>query len=237
MHEVKYYEVFLTGETLKDTAGNPVKDDQGKIKVQYTRVTNPSVELLAKGLTKNNFFQVGLIEVNVGASTMTVGNRTLKVGPVTTKGRTESIFENKQPEIFKAIVEEYLKGNFTVIVAPEVGKPVVKINDFVIPGLVKEFDCGFDYVVHTRNKETHIMEPLIAHTYDEKGRLVPIKNVKRVGQIFLFANEVPAVEAHVMEAINELRKYELKPDKGVNEKTEQVLKPAETPAGTATTVI
>jgi hypothetical protein len=232
----KYYEIYLTGEIVIDpTTKNPILDSEGKLQVKYTRKSNPSAELIAVGLTENKFFQVELVEVNMGAETMSpIGStRKFRIGPVSIKGRTENIFENKQREIYKAIVQLVTNKEFDVIVPPEAGNPVIKIKDFAIPGEYVEFDCGFTYYLHNRNKQTHIMEKVLQNTYDEKGKLVHLPIPKTVGSIFLYASQLEARDAHINEAKAELKKFEVKPTiAGANEKTDAVTTTqlAETPA-------
>jgi hypothetical protein len=225
LKNAKFYEVYITGEIVVDpTTKNPVKGDDGKIKVKYTRDSKPTAEFLAAGMTSNKFFNCELLEVNTEDAVKTsVSGKKWNIGPVTTKGKTVPIFQQKQTQIFDAITVLLTTGAYTVIKnADEHGEAKVKLNEFAIPGEHVEFDCGEDYFVMRRNKTTHVMEKLMNNSYNALGKLEQFPTIKRVGDVFLFFNQLEAKEAHINEAKNELLKYKVPKTPGTNDKTDQV---------------
>jgi hypothetical protein len=117
--------------------------------------------------------------------------------------------------------------------ATEKVKPVIKINNFVMPGKQVEYDCGFEYYQHRRNPLTHIDEPVKVWGYDDKGKLVEQKVIRHTGQIFLFGNELEAEVAHIKSAINSHIPFKVQVT-GVREKAEDTKTAALEPAAIPT---
>jgi hypothetical protein len=133
----------------------------------------------------------------------------LQIGPLSAAGITVNLFEGQQREPFNAIALKILAGEFTVVKpAAEGVKPVIKINNYVQPGEQVEYKCvgedgkPFEYYQHRRNTTTHIDEPVLVWGYDKSGKLVQQKVIRSTGQIFLFANELEAKDAHIQSAVN-----------------------------------
>ena len=232
---IKYYEFFLTGEIVKDATGNPVKNEDGSIKVKYTRDTTPSAELVAKGMTSNKWFQCEAVEVNVEKDAITsASGKKWDIGPAVQKGTPVNIFYNTQKEVYKAIIERFTAGKFSVVQKPEDGAPIIHLTAWALPGRVVEFETGFPYFVMNRNKTTKALEKLQKNTYTREGRLVQEDVIKTTGTLFLFANELPAMEAHIKNAI-----AALEPDKcpvviATEKKEDVITAQQQTPAPAAT---
>jgi hypothetical protein len=214
-NEVKYYELFLTGEVKRDANKLPVKDDKGKVIVSFTRDTTPSAALMALGLTSNKWFWCEAVEVNIGKDSMaSASGKVWDIGPVVKKGTTVNIFYNTQKEIYKAIIDRFLSSKFTWVNDPNAekwdgGDPIIHLSNWALPGRVVEYETGFKYTLHTRNKVTKVMEPVISHPYDDKGNIIDKPVVKTTGSLFLFASELSAMEAHVKDAIDALKQYKI----------------------------
>ena len=236
-NEVKYYEFFLTGEIIKDPAtGVPLKNEDGSIKVRYTKQTIPTKALLDAGLTSNNWFQCEAVEVNIEEDLITsASGKKWDIGPAVNKGTTVNIFYNTQKEVYKAIIERFSAGKFTVVQPPEEGDPIIHLTNWALPGRVVDFATGFPYFVMNRNKVTKKLERLQKYTYNSEGKLLPEDVIKTTGTLFLFANELPAMEAHIKNAIADLEQFKCAVPQA-NEKKEDVItnqQKVEAPATTA----
>jgi hypothetical protein len=229
---IKYYEFFLTGEIVKDATGNPVKNADGTIQVKYTRDTVPDAALIAAGMTSNKFFNCEAVEVNVASDKLaSTSGKSWDIGPVVNKGTQISIFYNTQKEVYKAIIERFLAGKFTIVQKAEDGDPIIHLSNWALPGRVVEYETGFPYFVMVRNKKTKVLENLVSHPRKPDGTLDNIKVVKTTGTLFLFANELPAMEAHIKNAIAALEPYKVPAVAGTERKEEVIA--ANAPAATA----
>lgn len=214
-NSTKYYELFLTGEVKRDANKLPIKGTDGKLQVSFTRDTTPSAALVALGLTSNKWFWCEAVEVNIEKDTMSsASGKTWEIGPVVKKGTTVNIFYNTQKEVYKAIIDRFLSNKYTWVNDPnkegwDGGEPIIHLSNWALPGRVIEFETGFKYTLHTRNKVTKVMEPVISHPYDDKGNVIDKPVVKTTGSLFLFASELPAMEAHVKDAIDALKQYKI----------------------------
>jgi hypothetical protein len=228
MAELKYYEIFVTGELEVDKDNNPIKNEDGSFKVKYTRKSAPSAELLAEGLTANKFFQCEAVEVNVDKDSIkSASGKSWDIGPMVSKGYAINIFERQQKKVYEAIVERYIGKKYTQVVAPSADdKPVIHLSNWALPGCVIEFATGFPYYPHTRNKKTHVMEPLLQTKYGSDGKILPktdprCKTILTTGKLFLFANELDNAEAHIKDAISALAEYKV-PEIAGGERKEEV---------------
>lgn len=236
-YKQKYYEFYLTGKVEKDAAGNPIKNADGSLKVTYTRSSAPDAAALAKNFTSNLFFNCEAVEVNIGDDKLSsASGKTWDIGPSVNKGTQLTIFYNTQKEVYKAIIERFTAGKFTVVQpATETQDPIIHLTNWALPGCVIEYETGFPYFVMVRNKKTKVLEHLMSHPRKADGTFDDVKVVKKTGKLFLFANELPAAEAHIKDAIAALEPYKV-PAVTATERKEEVLeanKPAETPAGSA----
>jgi hypothetical protein len=221
----KYYEFFLTGKVEKDAAGNPVKNADGSFKVSYTRSSVPDAAAIKAGFVSNLFFNCEAVEVNIGEDKLTsTSGKSWDIGPSVNKGTQVTIFYNTQKEVYKAITERFLANKFTVVQAAD-GKndPIIHLTDWALPGNVVEFETGFPYFVMVRNKTTKALENLMSHPRKPDGTFDDVKVVKTTGKLFLFANELPAAEAHIKNAIAALEPYKV-PATVATERKEEVIK-------------
>lgn len=234
--DLKYYEFFLTGEVKKDTQGNPEKDAEGKIVVIFTRDTVPSKALLDLGLTSNKWFQCEAVEVNVEKDSIkSASGKSWEIGPLVNKGTPVNIFYNTQKEVYKAIVERYRANKFNWIQRPEDGVPIIHLTGWALPGLIVEYETGFPYFVMTRDKVTKALKRLKKNTYTREGKLVEEDVIKTTGTLFLFANEVPAKEAHIKNAIAAVEQDKV-PTVASTERKEEIIV-AQGPTPTPTTPV
>ena len=248
MRELKYYQVYITGDAKLDPVTklpvkavkveNPTSPDDvlknkridlsGGFDIAWQRTGRDNADMRA---SMNNydprFFQTEMVEMNVKADTITTASgKTVRIGALTTRGKTVNCFATRHREVFKALTMEIANCNFILVIPPTGGdkpvKPVCRIEGYAQPGYDVQFPTGFWYEVFENDPITHIEKPRISRTYDRKtGKLDESPMKLNSGSIFLFPNELDAEEAHIQTAILNFKKHEIIDVKG-NERTDDV---------------
>jgi hypothetical protein len=248
MKKLKYYTVYVIGECKLDPITKlPVKatkvenptlpeevlrnkriDLSGGYDIAWQRTGRDNAEMRA---SMNNydprFFQTEMVEVNVEADTITTASgKTIRIGAMTTKGKTVNCFATRHREVFKALTQEIASCNFVLVIPPEGGlkpvMPVARIEGYAQPGYEVQFPTGFWYEVYNNDPVTHIEKPVITRSYDRKTGILSESPMKlNSASIFLFPNELDAEEAHVQTAILNFKKHEIVDVKG-NERADDV---------------
>lgn len=215
---LKYYEVMVIGIPTLKPDKMPELNEDGSVKVTFSRKTNPPDRLQENSnLRPNPWFQCQLLEANLGEDKKTsASGKQFRIGTLTRKAYPQNIFYNTHNQVYMEILGAIQRGEFRWMVKadPTVvggGNPVIMITgpggeksqeSYVVPGHAYEFPTGFPYKVYTRDRETKEMKELLATTYDDKGRVKKINVTKTTGNIFLFASEIENAEAHIQNMIN-----------------------------------
>jgi hypothetical protein len=178
------------------------------------------------------FFQTEMVEVNLEKDSITTASgKTFRTGSMTTKGKTVNVFATRHREIFKAITEEIMNANFTLVIPPSVSgtgeslkviNPVCRIEGYVQPGYHLQFPTGFEYEVYNRDPQTHAEKAVMQSKYNKTGVLEKKPLILSVGDIFLFPNELDAMEAHKNDAIAAYKEHEVKKDNSGNQRTDDI---------------
>lgn len=235
MKRIKYYDVLVTGEAELDANKNVIKDAAGKISVKWMRTGNPSADVKAANLGNGRFLQCEFVEVNTEADSKALpGGKVAELGPISMRGVSRNLFESQQRNPFNAIALKIIAGEFTIIKEAVGGtnpiRPVIKINNFVMPGKQTPYSVGFEYYLHQRSRTSHKDEAILAWQYKD-GKLVQEKVIRTTGQLFLFGDEIEIEGQLITDAIKSHIQFKVPAALGVREADDHVAAAANEPAG------
>jgi hypothetical protein len=210
--DLKYYDVYITGRAKLDANNNPVVNADGSYDIDYCRTSTQTSDMLKAGIPGGRFFQTSMVENNVKANTIQLPDGTIaELGSLVDRGITVNVFEARQSEPFKDLINAVEKSKVELIVPPK-GKtvnPVGKVKAFLQPGLQLPYETGFEYYRHRRDPVDHIDKAQLFWAYDDKGKMTQQKRSTNRGQLFLFGNQFDAVEALIKTQINQDAKFKV----------------------------
>jgi hypothetical protein len=242
---LKYYTIYIIGQPILDANKKPTMavvptgntDADRKlaariaaaegydIKWQLTGRDNPAMRAIMNNYDPR-YYQAEMVEENIEKDTVTSSSgKAFKVGKMSVRGKVINIFATRHREIFKAVTEEIANSNFTLVIPPSADgkiRPVCRINEYVQPGWHVQFKVPFRFEVWFRDGNTHAEVQQFQSKYNSKGVLERKPWASNIGDIFLFPNEIEAVEAHIETATLALMEHKLAEDLSGNTRTDDV---------------
>lgn len=201
---LKIYDVTITGDIILDPATRlPKKDADGKIMYTWVRTSKETTDTKANKIPVSRFLQTSMIELNTGTTKMTIGDRTIELGAIVSRGVTVNIFENSRPEVFNminaALEREISEGKLIILKAAAEGvRPVCKLATFGQPGLQHGYTTAFSFYRHQIDPLDHIEKAITRPTYNRTtGKMEQLKQATSRGQVFLFGNDLDVADSIV----------------------------------------